>query len=124
MRQLIVQVVEAGGYVVHPYKEKIPDWHGEVKVGRLSPMITKDAPWFVSVCGDIERFDTADAAVDFYMRKVFRRKNIALAYRGIHLHKLTEEWFDDLSVATIRRLIKKYNAEFFATDYPFAEENA
>lgn len=119
LREAIKTIVENGGLVQYPHKKGIKDWFGENKIywcGSVRP----NEPWSVSSPYEgYDNYKTLDEAIDRFCAITFTRKNIALAYEGIRKHKLMDEqYFDDVSESKIRRLVKKYNVEYFDTDYP------
>lgn len=122
MRETIKEIVLAGGMVNFPFKRSHKDWFGEAKIMQIK--LYPNEPIINSVHWPygMERFDTLDEALDFYMKTVFTKKNLALAYNGIRKREMTTKDFDDLPEGEIERLCKQYNDEFFAIDYPFAKK--
>ena len=120
MRDTIKAIVEAGGMVQFPFKRGMKDWFGEAKImqHRLYPgePVIHSVHWPYGM----ERFNTLDEAIDFYMKTVFTRKNLALTYQGIRKRDMLVKDFDDMTDEEIKALIKKYKDEFFDIDYPFA----
>ncbi len=74
----------------------------------------------VVVCPSDKKFkpEELDQAIDLLIDKVFHRGNLALAVEGIRKHRLTDEDLDYLDPATYKALLKKYQDEYFAKDYP------
>lgn len=119
MRETIKAVVQAGGMVQFSYKRGHKDWIGEAKIGCHKLYPNKPMTYYVMWPYGWERYETLDEALDFYMKTVFTRKNLALAYTGIRNRVMTTKDFDDLPEAELKRLVKEYNDKFFAEDYPF-----
>lgn len=118
----IKQLVLLGGQVNLPYKRTMRDHMGEVKLFQCKlypqePMIN-GVHWPYGT----DRFDTLDEAIEFAMKTVFTRKNLALAFNGIRKRVMTEKDLDDLTEDELKELVKKYNDEFFEVDFPFTKK--
>lgn len=113
IRESIKAVYLLGGTVSFAFKEKSDSWMTEYKIFRLS-----ENP--VVVCPFNKEFkpEELDKAIDLLIDKVFHRGNLALAVEGIRKHRLTDEDLDYLDPATYKALLKKYQDEYFAKDYP------
>ncbi len=119
MRTVIKKIINAAGTVSFPYKRTLADHMGEATLAVAflpgkGPLYVIDSP----TC--LENFDLLPEALDEFMKLVFNRKNLGLAYRGILLHGLADNTHD-LPDSTLRKLIKQYFADYFHKDYPFAE---
>jgi hypothetical protein len=113
----IKAVLLLSGSVTFPFKKKIPEWYNEIKLTHLE--LDNHAPYIISdpYEGTIEYTDLNIAVSDF-VNKSINKKNISLAFKGIRKHNLSEQDFEDMSDSTMRRLVRKYFAEYFDKDYP------
>lgn len=121
MREMILAVLRTHGTVRFPLKFKPGDESDTAEVG-----------WFVTVQGKgkfftndarlgYDYYETADAAADAFMRRVFTKKNIGLAYAGIVARGMIAGRMEDLTLAELAGLVRDYHDRYWATDYPFAE---
>lgn len=120
MRDFIRQIVLTGGMVQFPHKTGMKDWMSEAKIGRFKLRAGEQVMYYVNWSVGYQKFEDLELALDFYMRTVFTRRNLALAFVGIRFHDLCDKHLDDLSDEQLKALVKKYNDEYFAKDYPFA----
>lgn len=119
IRDAIKQILLMRGSVSFPYKNAMLDWMGLAELHVLSPISErKRAPYMLRWPKGYETFEDLNDAINFYMRLVFTKKNLGLAIQGIHHHKLSKVDLDDLSEGDLKNLIKRYNDEYFAQDYP------
>jgi len=116
--EAIKTVLLSSGGVSFAYKVKPNQWIGEIKIYLVDEKVGIYG-------GDViyDKTTDIDAGIEFLLKKIFRKENLALAYRGIEKHKLTDQYLDDLSSDQLRRLVKKYNDKYFAQDYPEFAEN-
>jgi hypothetical protein len=120
MREAIKAIVESGGLVQYSYKRAHKDWFGECKI---VVVYLEKKIYCVHWPFGMERYDTLDEALDFFMKTVFTRKNLAHAYAGIRLHKMTDVvYLDDLSEDELKRLCQEYNKKYFDLDFPFVKK--
>ncbi len=114
LRNEIMAIVKAGGTVCFPIKYRHQDHVEDAKIGRGDDKIRVNTPYEWQV------FDNnIEEAVDYFIKRVFTRKNIVLAYKGIRNRKMTDvKWLYDLDEKELRVLVQKYFDDYFDQDYP------
>jgi hypothetical protein len=83
----IKEIVEMGGIVSFPYKEKPEDYVEEAKIYQLTPMFGLK-PKIIVVVGTEEIYgrkefdiDQLDEAIELYTRLVFRKENLKYKFK-------------------------------------------
>jgi hypothetical protein len=113
-------VILNGGTVSVPIKLSLSDW--------VQTVIISQSYIFKTFCVNnqykgMDTFDDLDKAIEAFVKSVYTKKNMALALIGIKVHRLSDKEYDDLKDNELRILIKKYNDEYFDTDYPFVSQS-
>lgn len=127
MKDAITQVITHHGTVQYGFKLGYAEWMQEIKVCQIGdPDLTAGRSGNFCISDPTQGLSfyhaAADAAEEF-VRRVFRKANLALCFTGIRMHGLHGgRDFDDMSEDELKSLVTKYRNEFWAADYPFAAD--
>jgi hypothetical protein len=118
-KEAIKQIVLDRGKVSFPFKASFEDYFSDVKIFTSGLEENPDGKYIVLVQeGKFNYFHSIDKAVEFFCKKIFNKKNLALAYEGIRAHRLNNKDFDDLTNDEIENLCQIYWDNYYDEEYP------
>lgn len=111
--------------IEHPYKVGMEDWMDNAKLHRhieqKNGIVTIDY-WVQTPWTGFQTFVTIEEAVHAFCSLAYSKYNLANAFQGVYRYNLTSKYLDDLEKSEVERLIKLYQDEYHAKDFPFFAE--
>lgn len=114
MKEQIKQIINLGGSVEFPYKEKLNEWMDNIYISYS--YVSNNT--VVCVHGIFKEYHSLDEAVDFFIKTAISKDNLGLVIAGIRKHKIAAKDLDDYSNEELKEMCDRYIKEYFDKDYP------
>lgn len=114
MKEQIKQIINLGGYVEFPYKERLNEWMDTINISHSYVLNSA----VVCMHGIYKEFPSTEEAIQFFCKKAISKDNYGLVINGIRKHKIADKDLDDYSEEELKEMCDRYVREYFHKDYP------